>query len=124
MQTDSESANEVITLNDWSTIIHQYAKDKGWWDEGTDRGFGTLIALLHTEISEAYEEYRDGHSYTETYYNPLHPSKPEGIPSELADVFIRLFDMCGYYGIDIEAAIAEKHQYNLTRPYRHGGKVS
>lgn len=25
-------------------------------------------------------------------------------------------------GIDIEAAILQKHEYNKTRPYRHGGK--
>ena len=48
--------------------------------------------------------------------------KPEGIPIELADVIIRVLDLCGRYGIDIEAAIREKHAYNLTREHRHGGK--
>lgn len=48
---------------------------------------------------------------------------PEGIPSELADVIIRILDMCGKYGIDIGAMIAEKHEFNKTRPYKHGGKV-
>ncbi|OHE41493.1 MAG: hypothetical protein A2Y16_05485 [Tenericutes bacterium GWF2_57_13] len=49
-------------------------------------------------------------------------TKPEGIPSELADIVIRVMDICGYHGIDLEAAIAEKMEYNRTRPMRHGGK--
>lgn len=48
--------------------------------------------------------------------------KPEGIPTELADVIIRVLDYCGYAGIDIDAAISQKHEYNKSRPYRHGGK--
>jgi hypothetical protein len=48
--------------------------------------------------------------------------KPEGIPSELADIVIRVMDICGYYGIDLEAAITEKMEYNRNRPIRHGGK--
>ena len=52
-----------------------------------------------------------------------HFGKMEGIPSELADVIIRVLDMCEHYGIDIEAALKEKHEFNKTRPYKHGGKV-
>lgn len=48
--------------------------------------------------------------------------KPEGIPIELADAIIRILDYCGYAGIDIDAAISQKHEYNKSRPYRHGGK--
>lgn len=122
-----------LTLNEWKEAIHQYAKDKGWWDTQESRNFGDLIALVHTELSEAYEEYRNGHKIAERYYdntrcvrtsdNQLLP-KPEGVPSELADAMIRLFDMFGYYGIDIEDVLIEKHLYNLSRPYRHGNKVS
>jgi hypothetical protein len=32
-------------------------------------------------------------------------------------------DYCGKQGIDIEAIIKEKHEYNKSRPYKHGGKV-
>lgn len=46
----------------------------------------------------------------------------EHIPTELADVIIRVLDYCGYAGIDIDAAISQKHEYNKSRPYRHGGK--
>lgn len=66
------------------------------------------------------EEYRNGRLPTEVYTG--NGGKPEGIPIELADVIIRIFDYCGYAGIDIDAAITQKHEYNKTRPYRHGGK--
>lgn len=48
--------------------------------------------------------------------------KPEGIAIELADAVIRILDYCGHVGIDIEKAIEIKHEYNKTRPYKHGGK--
>ena len=49
--------------------------------------------------------------------------KPEGFASELADVVIRVADVCGRLGLDLEAAVVEKMTYNATRPRRHGGKV-
>ena len=48
---------------------------------------------------------------------------PEGIAVEMADCIIRILDWCGKEGIDIEAILEEKHAYNKTRPYRHGGKA-
>src|SRR6185369_7266774 len=50
--------------------------------------------------------------------------KPEGIPSELADIIIRVLDIVAFHGIDIAAAIADKMAYNESRTYRHGGKLS
>lgn len=123
------------SINNLVEEAHQNAVEHGWWEE--DRNFGELIALMHSELSEALEEYRNGHKPDETYYNcncdrvsnePLTKhcrncgDKPEGIPSELADVVIRVFDTCGRYGIDLEEAIRTKMVYNKTRPYRHGKK--
>lgn len=94
-------------INEVARQIHENAVDHGWWDE--ERGF-----------PEVLEEYRNGRLPTEVYTG--NNGKPEGIPIELADVIIRVLDYCGYAGIDIDATISQKHEYNKTRPYRHGGK--
>lgn len=46
--------------------------------------------------------------------------KPEGVAVELADAVIRIADLCGHLGIDLDAVIAEKMAYNAGRPYKHG----
>lgn len=41
---------------------------------------------------------------------------------EMADICIRVFDMCGWKGIDLESHIAAKMRYNSLRPHKHGKK--
>lgn len=106
-------------LNQLAQNIHHWAKEKGFYDNS--RTFGEYAALYHSEISEAFEEYRNGHQEDEIYYGD--DGKPEGIPIELADAIIRILDSCAFYGIDIEEAIDMKMAYNERRPYRHGGKI-
>jgi len=106
-----------MTLNEWAKAIHENAKNKGWWQE--DRPFPEIVALCHSELSEALEAYRDS---PDMVYGVI-DEKPEGIAVELVDCIIRILDYCGHRGIDVEEVMRVKHEYNLTREYRHGGKA-
>ncbi len=86
---------------------HEIAKQKGWWDG--ERNDGELIALMHSELSEALEVLRRG-------------GRREELAEELADCCIRIFDFCIARGLDLEEAIVRKMERNKLRPYRHGGK--
>ena len=199
-----------MNLSDLQKEAHAIAKDHGWWDQ--ERTFGDLIALVHSELSEALEAYREWglrsvisatapNDRTYRYFDinlsqakmpDDWTTKPDGVASELADVVIRVADMAerlgisvsvtsheldeGYageviagchsfgdwiaalhrfpgnafshrlrslnvveddlkavvygvqrmaahYGIDLDAAIEAKMQYNRSRSYRHGGKA-
>lgn len=99
---------------------HQISKDHGWYETG--RSVGDFIALIHSELSEALEEWRDGRPLNEI--RALPGDKPEGFPIELADAMIRIMDMAENYGINMAGAIDLKMAYNKTRPHRHGGKLA
>lgn len=106
-----------ISLKELQRIAHENAVAKGWHE--TRRSDGEMICLMHSELSEALEELRNGKTPAEIYFKD---QKPEGVPIELADVVIRVFDFCGLHNIDLQAAIVTKMVYNQTRPHRHGGK--
>lgn len=80
---------------------------------------------MHSEISEALEEYRNGHHPREVYVtkDKQNIDKPEGIGIELADTIIRILHFGNIYGINIGALVLMKMEYNEKRPARHGGKV-
>ena len=170
-----------MNIRDLQREAHAIAKDHGWWD--TERTFGDLIALVHSELSEALEAYREKHIWADWRQLQTYPNgRPRGVASELADVVIRVADMAehydwalevdddpcsvpfansfgswvaelhyrvatayatypantswclsrvvalvqemaAHYGIDLDAAIEAKMEYNRTRSYRHGGKA-
>jgi NTP pyrophosphatase (non-canonical NTP hydrolase) len=93
-------------INQLCVEAYETAKAKGWHDQ--ERETGTLLALIHSEVSEALEADRKGDD--------------ENFVEELADTCIRIFDLCGTKGIDLEKAILEKMERNRSRSYKHGGK--
>ncbi len=108
---------------------HQLSRTKGWYDSEEARNIPEMLALIHSEISEALEHYRYGnceesgapHSLDKWWRDS--DGKPDGFAIELADAVIRIADLCGYLSIDLEEAIAQKHAFNKTRSHRHGGKT-
>lgn len=102
-----------MRLNDYAKEIHANAVRHGWWDK--ERSFGEIVALCHSELSEALEAARNKES--DLWYND---DKPEGVAVEMVDCIIRILDWFGEQGIDPEPVMKEKMAYNETRPYKHG----
>ncbi|MBI3601558.1 MAG: nucleotide pyrophosphohydrolase [Candidatus Omnitrophica bacterium] len=96
--------NQDLTIKQWCELCHRMAREKGFWDK--ERNMGEALMLIVTELAEAMEGYRH--------------QDHENFREELADTFIRLFDLCGGLGIDIEAEIIKKSEKNKARPYKHG----
>lgn len=69
--------------------IFNNAKDHGWHDKYSP-DTETMLLLL-SEVTEALEDYRNGHDITEIWYED--DGKPCGIPTELADICIRLWEI-------------------------------
>jgi len=115
-----------VNISEYMTEAHATAVEKGWWQDG-DRNFGEQIALMHSELSEALEHYREyglDPKFMMFDDGDFDPVKPDGIAVEFADLLIRLFDTCERYHIPLESALQVKMKYNKTRPFRHNNKLA
>lgn len=99
------------TVADWTRECHSASVRGGWWDGLNAHDpyvFATKLALVHSEISEALEGGRKG-----KMDDHLPHRKAEEV--ELADALIRIFDLAGARGLDLEGAMLEKMAYNAQR---------
>lgn len=116
-----------MTVNEFAKEVHENAVAHGWWE--TARSFPEVAALIHSEVSEALEEWRDGNP---AIYGccgipggvcefegscdkdeKTGTCKPEGVAVELCDAIIRILDYLAYMGVDVEAVLMAKHEYNI-----------
>jgi hypothetical protein len=95
----------------WNSDAHGF-------HEGGMSPFASLIALIHSEASEALEEHRAGKG---DYYE-REDGKPMGIGPELADIIIRVGELAYSRGLNLEAMVYRVQKFNRTRPHKHGKK--
>lgn len=103
-----------MNINDLCKESHDRARRKGFYDP--EPSHESRLCLIHSEASEALESVREGRLTTVLNEN----GKPEGLPSELADIVIRVCDYAAHLGIDLAHEIRIKSDYNETRPHKHG----
>lgn len=126
-------------LNELSKEIHENAKSKGFYDN--KKNIGEMLCLIHSEVSEALEADRKK-MYTNVSDIKLYGLADKNFGAtfndesvfkdffstcvkntfedELADIVIRVLDLCAFKGIDIESHIKAKMRYNATRQHKHG----
>ena len=113
MQINKKNKIFIEVINKKIKEVHDNAIKAGWYSnletgKRQTRNCGELIALCHTELSEAFEALRKNS-------NDSHLPHRKGVEVELADLIIRVFDMAGYMNLNIAEALIEKIAYNKIR---------
>ena len=95
-----------MDIKELQKLIMDQAREKGFGVKLNDINVGEKIALVHSEISEAFEAYRhkdmDG---------------DHGFKRELGDAVQRILHLCGIFDIDIEKEILIKLKSNKSRKW-------
>lgn len=115
MLTDMTDAERCAYdgLVDAQMLAHKTATDAGWYKNpktGADieRNFGEVIALMHSELTEALEADRKG------LMDDKLPHR-DGREVEFADCIIRILDTAAALDLDVAGAVIEKNRFNRER---------
>ena len=100
-------------LIDAQALAHRTATEAGWYrdpatGEPVQRNFGEVVALMHSELSEALEADRKG------LMDDKLPHR-DGREVEFADCIIRILDTAAALGLDVAGAVIEKNRLNQRR---------
>lgn len=141
-QPKEEKKDMKTNLNELSKSIHANNEIRGFWDGGIEaKNIGEVLCLIHSEVSEALEADRKNHHASKSFnLNQIHSIPLESqyekqyykqefealvknsFEDELADIIIRVLDVCGAMKIDIDYHIEAKLKYNSLREFKHGKK--
>lgn len=130
-----------MDVKDVVRLAHQNSKDHGFWDG--EQNLSEKLMLIVTEVSEACECLRgasrerfpesdfldavDDTGFSQYHFDLTHypdvafqNNVKDTFPDELADIVIRVADLAGYLGYDLDRHIQLKMEYNASRPKKHG----
>jgi len=106
----STSHHHLGSISQLCQECFKTAFEKGFWDLDVNgrptRNIGDALMKIVSEVGEAEEAYRHGDF--------------EHLTEELVDTLIRIFDLAGGLGLDLETKLTEKMEFNKGRPYKHG----
>lgn len=95
---------DAVGLNQKMLEVRALADGKGF--SSSPERIWEMLALIHTEVSEATDAYKKG--------EPM-----EHIGEELADAIIRILHLMSALNLDAEKLFQEKMKKNWERPYKY-----
>lgn len=96
--------NSTADLNAYVQQVRELADAKGF---GSDpERIWEMLALIHTEVSEATDAYKKGKAMDE-------------VGEELIDAFIRICHLLSALQLDAEEIYRRKMEHNWSRPYKY-----
>ena len=118
----------ITDINEFAYAVHENAIEKGFHptDESEDQFIANQCNNMHAEITELWDAFRSDTQYQwcdkAAKMRELGLTPIDCAQEELADIIIRALDVSERIGINIVVALNSKHEYNKTRPYKHGKK--
>ena len=111
---EGNRTNVLVAVEALQAACFTISNSKGFWAMGVDNRAGSeVIALAHSELSEALEGMRHGDPPSDKI--PAFTSVEE----EFADCMIRMLDWAGGKNLRLGEAILAKLVFNAGRSYKH-----